>query len=67
MIIVGIEGPVLAGKSTIAAAVKSALLLKSVPCVTVPDFVQAAAELGLSLPALSPTTIQEELEAVDFF
>jgi thymidylate kinase len=65
--VVGIEGPVLAGKTTVIGALCSLLKHRGVDCTAVPCFVQAALDLGMTLPPAVPKNPDEELEAVRFF
>lgn len=65
--IVGIEGPVLAGKSSLIKLVTPALVAAGVDCLACPCYVEAARRFGRTIPPGLPRTIEEELGAQRFF
>lgn len=67
MIVVGIEGPVLAGKSSLAKQVTPALVAAGVDCLACPCYVDSAKRLGRKIPSGLPRTLDEQLDARRFF
>jgi thymidylate kinase len=63
----GIEGPVLAGKSTVSAALALRFESRGIRSIVAPDFADAARLLGLTLPSICPRDRTEEMSAVEFF
>ena len=66
-ITVGIDGPVLAGKSTVIEAMVNRLGQRRISCFAAPCFVEAALTQGFSLPNLIPRDIAEQVSAVRFY
>jgi thymidylate kinase len=64
---VGIEGPVLAGKSTVIAEVAKRLNQRGVSCDSVACFVEAAIARGIALPDIVPRDASAQLAAVRFY
>jgi thymidylate kinase len=64
---VGIEGPVLAGKSTVVTAMKERLCRHGIPSVAVPCFVEAAIKRGVPLPRVVPMDAASQVAAVQFY
>lgn len=67
MIVVGIEGPVLAGKSSLVKQITPALITAGVDCLACPCYVDSAKRLGRKIPPGLPRTLDEQLEARRFF
>jgi thymidylate kinase len=66
-VIVGIEGPVLAGKSSLLEMVVPALSASGVDCLACPCYVEVCAHLGRELPPGLPRSLEEQLAARRFF
>ncbi len=64
---VGIEGPVLAGKSTLASKLAQRLQAEGIACRVVPCFVDTAREHHLSLPDAVTPSFDMRLRAVQFY
>lgn len=65
--IVGIEGPVLAGKSSLIHVLIPLLADRGVSVEACPCFVEAATAMGLRLPEVVPPDPAAQLEAVRFY
>lgn len=64
---IGIEGPVLAGKSSLAVELASRLELGGTTCAVVPCFVDTARRHHLTLPDPSAPAAEARLRAVRFY
>ena len=65
--IVGIEGPVLAGKSSLTRLLVDVLTATGVECVACPCFVEVAKRLGRPIPPGLSRSADEQLRAMRFF
>lgn len=65
--IIGIEGPALAGKSTIASLLTERAEERGLRARFVRCFAEVALSRKLSLPPLAPTSMREESDALEFF
>jgi thymidylate kinase len=66
-VFVGIEGPVLAGKTSVAAEVAQRLSAEGVPCAVAPCFIDAALSRGYAPPATAPGDDEVQHAAIEFF
>ncbi|MGH9211724.1 MAG: hypothetical protein ACRD2C_13720 [Acidimicrobiales bacterium] len=62
--ILGIEGPVLAGKSSLVGTLAEELITQGIDCVASPCYEVAAKQLGRAIPAAVPATPDEQLRAL---
>lgn len=65
--IVGIEGPVLAGKSSLVRMLLPTLAEQGISADACPCFVEAATSMDLALPPIEPTVVTEQVAAVRFY
>lgn len=66
-ITVGIEGPVLAGKSTLIREVMDRLNQRGVKCIGAPCFVEYAKSHSMTLPDVTPIDAAAQLAGVRFY